>query len=84
MSFDTRGQRDNHSAMCRGSCTVQYANKVVTLQKDEKGAFICYCAHSNCPKPFKNARSLKAHALRAAQEWKGPTLVLFPLFYSNL
>lgn len=73
--FDTRGQRDYHLAKCKDIITLQYPNGLISLKRDDRGQFMCCCAHINCPKPFSDARGLKKHITRASQPWVGPVNV---------
>ncbi|KAI6041173.1 hypothetical protein EDC04DRAFT_2893388 [Pisolithus marmoratus] len=49
-----------------------HTNQVVDLERNEEGNFICHCTHKDCPRPFKFAKNLRNHILKAGTRWDGP------------
>ncbi|KAI6017508.1 hypothetical protein EDC04DRAFT_2902508 [Pisolithus marmoratus] len=49
-----------------------HTNQVVDLERNEEGNFICHCTHKDCPRPFKFAKNLRIHILKAGTRWDGP------------
>jgi hypothetical protein len=43
----------------------------VSIEKDNHG-FRCLCAHPKCPRYFKTATAIIAHATATQMDWIGP------------
>ncbi|KAI6025430.1 hypothetical protein EDC04DRAFT_2899872 [Pisolithus marmoratus] len=55
-----------------------HTNQVVDLERNEEGNFICHCTHKDCPRPFKFAKNLRIHILKAGSRWNGPGIKADP------
>ncbi|KAI6139187.1 hypothetical protein BKA82DRAFT_4365200 [Pisolithus tinctorius] len=69
----TKKDFNSHIKKCSNKATIHlpHVNQVITLERNEKGDFICHCSDSGCPRPFKFANNLRAHIKRAGSRWIG-------------
>ena len=75
LQFDLRGVYSAHIRKCISISTfTTHAGQQVTVKRNEKGVFLCYCSHPGCPKPtgYLTTDSMKNHIKKVQSTWIGP------------
>ncbi|KAI6098287.1 hypothetical protein EDD16DRAFT_1527305 [Pisolithus croceorrhizus] len=62
----------SHSKKCSSQAIqLPHTSQVTVLERNEEGNFICQCSHKDCPMPFKYAKNLRTHMIKAGFRWVG-------------
>jgi len=78
-SFTTKSEYYTHRRACTADVETfiyKATNQKITVQKNSKGLFECYCSDKGCPgvkKAYKSTENLKRHMTKVKSHWIGPS-----------